>query len=293
MYQKYLILLCISIIIFCIMSSYKIETFVNLSQTTVASDIPQSPDDFLCYNYIKKNIDWDIDNYNERIKRMISSMRTGLANRKSDLATNNPYTDSCVVPKEHMNLFGISDDCKIQDHQLKKLDGMQTPNGCTVDFRDDYKDEERYKDLLTKMEYAFNEDYIKQINALKAEIAQLEDSIKSYEEKSTQLDGDIASVDFKLKDNCDNDIINHIKETFVILCVNCNDYDLKLSCSGQPNSYNTTKARYLAEHNNYLRTVRWLNIYQSLCKELNKYNAVLSDDIKYFEALYDRYKEYI
>lgn len=150
----YLITLCLLIMTISVLSSYKIETFVdgiNFSQTTVAQDIPTDPDDFSCYKYINSyRKDWDIDGsgYTQRMRKMISAMRTGLRLRKSDITHNNPYNESCVIPKETLQLVGIDSDCKAGEHTLKTSDtDNTTPEGCIVDLRQEYRDENKFKSL--------------------------------------------------------------------------------------------------------------------------------------------------
>jgi hypothetical protein len=191
------------------MSSYKIETFVNLEQTTVASDIPNSPNDFTCYNYLKNfKKDWDIDQYTDGQKKMISVMRTGLSTRKSDVTTNNPYTHSCIVPFQHLQTFGISNNCSIQNHKLQYTKQLETPTGCVIDLRSEYDDESKFKSLLNVMEEGYNRDYIDQIRSLEAQIAAMERDIENAKQTEKQLDVEITNLSTTYQDLCEKSIFN-------------------------------------------------------------------------------------
>jgi hypothetical protein len=207
MYVKCIILLCSIIIIVCILTGYKIETFINLDQTTVAIDIPKSPNDFLCYNYLKKIQKWDIDKYPSNIKRMILPMKTGFADRKSDIMINSPYNGKCFIPTESLNVLGISgEDCSIKDHTLEKTD-----DGCEINLRYGYSSEDKFNDLLKSMDDSFNDGYIKKIKELTALSKQLDIDTKKKESEEQSLDNQIINGENQLKENCDDSVIYQVR----------------------------------------------------------------------------------
>ena len=136
-------------------------------------------------------------------------MRNGLASRKSDSTQNNPYTDSCIIPKEHLDTIGISQDCTIDNHTLENRPEY-TPDGCTIDLRSSYQKEDKFKDLLDKMDKRFNRKYIEKINNLKALLETRKNVLEKLKVTNHSYDSVIAEKENILRNKCDDDIITQI-----------------------------------------------------------------------------------
>lgn len=306
----YLITLCLVIILFTVLSSYKIETFVdgvNLSQTSVAKDIPQDPNDFSCYKYIKSYKPWNIDGYKERERRMISAMRTGLRFRKSDLTHNNPYNETCVIPKETMELVGVDANCKAGQHQLKPSDTDNTmPDGCMIDLRQDYKEESKFKSLLKHMDASFNEKYIRRINELKQEIARLKHTRNILKRINDRLGTKVNELEFDLKKKCDRSLLDEVKAAFYhrrlrrrrgtaeeVIEVDhflVDKFD-KLTCN-ENNEYVTTRKRYQEELDNYNKTLNWRWWYEWWYWWLTSWSASLNNDHEYYKGIVEEFAKW-
>ena len=308
--NSYLITLSLVVIMFAVLSSYKIETFidgVNFSQTSVAKDIPKDPNDFSCYRYIKSYKPWKIDTYSERMRRMISAMRTGLRYRKSDLSHTNPYNESCVVPKETMHLVGIDNNCRIGAHKLKQSDEDNTiPEGCVIDLRNDYKSEERFRSLLEHMDSAFNDKYIRRINELKAEIAMLKRRRDHMKKINDGLGTKLYKEEFDFKNKCDKELIDQLKESFHYKRKRIRDKTEEeyvevdqflidkfggLACNAN-NEYLTTKKRYDQELENYNKMQFWKKWYDSWYTWLADWSAAIDEDIEYYKGIVEHYAKW-
>lgn len=299
---KYIFLLCLIIVIFTTLSSYKIESFINFSQLTVAKDQPQNANEFACFDYLKKIKNWNIDNYDEHQRKMISVMRTGLANRKTDLYDNTPFTESCVVPKEILDMFGISFKCTIDDHTLKHEN--YKPDGCTVDFRTEYNDEPKFKELLDKMNNNFNKKYIETIKQLKAELARLTNVEKNLIVQDNQYTNDVTSLEIDFSNKCSNDVVTSLVEYnnkpatgFVRIGAIDNgsiksyvsDRLSKLKCKSN-NELSQVTQTYNDELKKYNLYIYWAKAYEFKIDELtNIAIPLILEKISYLQNLYNYY----
>lgn len=309
-YKAYLITLSLVVIMFTVLSSYKIETFVdgiNFSQTSVAKDIPQDPNDFSCYRYIKASKPWKIDGYSERARRMISAMRTGLRYRKSDLAHTNPYNESCVVPKEAMPLLGIDANCRAGSHQLKPSDVDNTsPEGCVIDLRQDYKDENKFKSLLGHMDESFNEKYIRRIRELKEEIVRLKQRRDIMTRINNKLGTRVNEHEFDFKNKCDGVLVDELKKTFhyrrtrkrekteeeyIEVDQFLVDKFNNLKCN-ENNEYVTVSKRYQEEQGNYNKVLNWRGWYEWWYSWLGNWTDSLNSDFDYYKGIVEDYSKW-
>jgi hypothetical protein len=303
-FNRHLITLCLVIILFTVLSSYKIESFVNFSQTTVAKDIPKNPNDFSCYKYIKSKMPWKIDAYSERSRRMISAMRTGLRVRKSDLSHNNPYNDSCVIPKETISLVGVDSNCKAGEHQLRPSDADNTtPDGCVVDLRQAYKDENKFKSLLNHMDASFNEKYIRRINELKEEIARLKVTRNTMKQINENLGTSLNQYEFDFKKKCDKALIDELNATFRYRRKRLREkieeeyievdqflVDKFNNLTYDPNNeYITTRQRYNDELENYNKMQNWRKWYEWWYNWLQQWSTTLDDDLGYYKGIVEEF----
>jgi hypothetical protein len=362
MNNNYLILLCTIIVIFAMMSLYKIETFqVDLSQTTVAQDIPNNPNNFSCLEYLENIKKWPTSTYEKTQKKMLAALRTSLANRKTDLFSNNPYTNACILPKEHLQTFGINSDCTVNkntikdlgllfenkynvsdgddnayihpdkieeieksfdpnsnlfNHELKDLKTSVTPNGCTIDFQDTYKDQKKFKDLLRNMDVNFNYKYIMEINQLMKQINGLQGNIKQLRQTKLQYNRDISQLRQDVKDVCNDNIEPICKEDkFDYFCkINIRKYitdtfDANTSDPDKHNpiyecninsipfdSNNTYNRKYTEFINTFIENRIywfWTWAFQHMIDVFNKRLPQLFEDIEYFRNIYATYSPYM
>lgn len=314
MYNRYIIILCIIIIMFTVMSSYKIESFrehfadyINFAQTTVAKDIPKNPNDFSCYKFIKETHPWNIDKYDIHQRHMISAMRNGLRIRKSDLSHNNPYADACVIPREYMSMFGVNSDCKVGNHSLEKSDANSIkPDGCVVDIRNKYKEEKDFVSLLDTLETNFNDKYHKKIAELDAEIGRLEDQKSRLVNEKTRLERDISQAEAKFVDKCDQDLVNFVKSQYEFICWHdqngnhkCNVHQWlinkfnNLKCSDN-NEYVRILRRYIEEIESFWKMYNWWWWYDWWAMYIPYLIDRIDDDLRYFrDNIFGQYNKYL
>lgn len=105
--QRLLIILLLIIILVTSMMSYKIETFINLTDQNI---YPQTPNDYTCYNYIKNIKKWNVDELTKEQQKVLFTMRTLQGTQFNDNNKIFPYKDGCVIPREHLPIFNASID---------------------------------------------------------------------------------------------------------------------------------------------------------------------------------------
>lgn len=188
--MKYFILiLLVTVIIACTMLSYKIETFQELS-LGVVPDLkinPVSPSAYNCFDFIKNVLKWNVNSYSMSEKKVIATLRTGVANAYEAGGKEIKYTQSCILPKEHAFIYKSAikskDSITIKgnkdtDHVLTMTNnGTEYPDGYRIDFSQidpisgiDYRDQTQFKDLLGGAYNLMNSDYINTIYALSNEL---------------------------------------------------------------------------------------------------------------------------
>jgi len=160
------------------MINYKIETFSN---TQTSSNIPATPNNETCYNYIKNVKNWNVSDLTSNQQKVLFTMRALLGSQFSDNTKTFPFKDGCVIPSNHLPIYDIAETSTSltvnppnkQSITINATDSTMYPKGLYVDFTDPTMDYNKFKDFLDGAYLLYDSSFFVQQESLLNEIKRL------------------------------------------------------------------------------------------------------------------------
>lgn len=177
----YTIVVCLIILVSAaLLSAYQnIEPYKNPEDPM---NYPQKQSDFSCYSYVKNIKKWNPDSYTNEQKKALYTMRAGIGADPGGYENKFPYTNSCVIPTSHLDIYGIDNEkCAMGPHQLTPTISTMNPSGCMLKLDESY-DEKSFKKFLTDAYDIYdkeNADTIHSLEAQKERLTKLKDKLKA------------------------------------------------------------------------------------------------------------------
>jgi hypothetical protein len=184
----YLILILLIVVILLV------YVFKNTIYEKFTSNIPNNPSDYSCYNYIKNNKNWNLNELSTDQKKVLFTLKAGQTDTYDSDSLEFPYTNSCIIPANHYDIFNIrqkSDntiDVNIDktltkdksynprktSYNLPLTSSRDYPVGVKINLDDQNMTFDNFKDILNGLYQQYDDEYIKNRAILTKQIADLD-----------------------------------------------------------------------------------------------------------------------
>lgn len=174
----FLIILLVIVIIAASMRSYKIETFITLTNTDA---YPQTPNNETCYDYIKNVKKWNVDELTKEQQKVLFTMRAIKGIEFSNDTKLFPFKNGCAIPREHLSIFNKNENANSltvypknkSPITLNSTDATMTPNGIYADFTDSTMTFDKFKNILSGGYLLYDSDFLLEKTKLETQIKRL------------------------------------------------------------------------------------------------------------------------
>lgn len=229
----------------------------NIENFNQNNNVPDDPNDYSCYNYLKKYKNWDVDSLSSDQKKVLFTLKAGLTDSYDNNILQFMFTNSCIIPQNHFDIYNIqlksNNTCDINidpslqndsnykpvktSYNLPYTSTKDYPNGIKINLDDDNITFDKFKDILNGLYQQFDKEYIINRKTLLNKINTLNAEYDNLVTQNTNTVNDINHV---------NSLINGLN-------------DLNSECVTKTNSYPSYQSRKDI-YNNYASYIDSKNI---------------------------------
>lgn len=168
--------------------------FKNTIYEKFTSNIPNTPSDYSCYNYIKNNKNWNLNELSTDQKKVLFTLKAGQTDTYDNNSLEFPYTNSCIIPTNHYDIFNITqkpdntvniniDKTLTKDSNYNPRKTLYTlpltsskdyPTGVKINLDDENLTFDDFKNILNGLYQQYDDEYIQNRIKLTSEITRLD-----------------------------------------------------------------------------------------------------------------------
>lgn len=168
--------------------------FKNKIKETFINNIPNTPSDYSCFNYLSKyKKNWNLNELTSDQKKVLLTLKAGLIDSYDENSLEFPYTNSCIIPQNHYEIFNLNVNSitgtdinvdpsfkpKQSKYSLMLTSNKDYPYGVKINLDDDKMTFDNFKDILNGLYQQFDKEFLQQKKELLSVIDGLD---KEYDE---------------------------------------------------------------------------------------------------------------
>lgn len=152
-------------------------TFKDRIKETFIDNIPSTPSDYSCFNYLSKyKKNWNLNELTADQKKVLLTLKAGLIDTYDENSLEFPYTNSCIIPQSHYGIFNLnvnnstgtdinvdsSFKPKNNKYSLLLTSNKDYPYGLKINLDDDKLTFDNFKDILNGLYQQFDKEFLEQ-----------------------------------------------------------------------------------------------------------------------------------